>query len=231
MKDLSHFLGSGVKAFFTDASVDFQRHEKSLVLTEDQSSYLRSLSMDPRRVAHIHQVHGDGVLMVDEAYVREGCVVDADAVVTSDPSLILTIRTADCVPVFLYDEKAGAIGLAHAGWRSAAENIIAKTIGMMSKKLGASTGSMKAALGPSIRSCCYQVGQEFCGIFPEHVIPQNGNWYLDLQGACRMKLLREGVLEENILDASCCTCCSKDLFSYRRQKEKAGRHLSILQLV
>ncbi|HRZ40913.1 MAG TPA: peptidoglycan editing factor PgeF [Candidatus Omnitrophota bacterium] len=230
MKDLSYFLGPEVKAFFTDVSVDFNRPEKSVVLTEDQSSYLRFLNMDPRRVAHIHQVHGDGVLTVDAAYVDEGVVADADAVITSDPSLILTIRTADCVPVFLYDKKAGAIGLAHAGWRSAADDIIAKTIEMMRKKFGASAGGMKAALGPSIRSCCYQVGQEFCGIFPEYVIPQNGNWYLDLQGACRMKLLREGVLEENILDVGRCTCCSEDLFSYRRQKEKAGRHLSILRL-
>ncbi len=230
MQDLSHFLGSGVRAFFTDTSVSFEWSDMSFGLNEVQSDYLRSLNVDPQMVVHIHQVHGGRVLDIDAAYIEDGLIVDADAVITSDPAVVLTIRTADCVPVFLCDEQTRSIGLVHAGWRGTADDIIASAFVSMRAACHSSPEKVKAVLGPSIRSCCYQVGQEFCEIFPDHVAPRDGNWFLDLQGACRAKLLEQGILDQNIFDVNDCTCCSKELFSYRRQKETAGRHLSVLQL-
>ncbi len=231
MKDLNHFLGSGVKAAFTDTSVDFQRLDMAFGLTELQSDHLRSLNFDPERVAHIHQIHSNRVLDIDEAYIEDGLIVDADAVVTADPAVVLTIRTADCVPIFLYDQRARAIGLVHAGWRGAADDIIGNAVLAMKKVCHASPENIKAVLGPSIHKCCYQVGQEFCAIFPEYVMPQEGNWFLDLQAACRKKLLEQGILGAQILDVEECTCCCEKFFSYRRQKDQAGRHLSVMQMV
>jgi len=86
-------------------------------------------------------------------------------------------------------------------------------------------------LGPSIRECCYQVGEEFRHYFPAHVKDREGYLYADVTGVNRDQLLQAGVLPENILDSGICTCCNKDYFSFRRDGAKAGRMISLMMLV
>ena len=94
-----------------------------------------------------------------------------------------------------------------------------------------SAASLKVVLGPSIRECCYQVGEEFRDYFPSHVRDRDGHLYADVIAANRDQLLQAGVRQENIIDSGICTCCNKNYFSFRRDGEKAGRMISLMMLV
>jgi hypothetical protein len=80
------------------------------------------------------------------------------------------VRTADCLPVLLVDPKRRAVGAVHAGWRGALTRIVEKAVGEMRRVYGSDPPSLLAVLGPSIRTCCYEVGQQleeaFQGRFP-----------------------------------------------------------------
>ena len=83
-----------------------------------------------------------------------------DGVITDASELLLAIKTADCVPVLVADVKRRAIGAFHAGWRGAVARIVEKGVGEMRRQFGSLPRDLRAAIGPSIRRCCYQVGPE-----------------------------------------------------------------------
>jgi YfiH family protein len=93
-----------------------------------------------------------------------------DALVTDQPGVLLSVRVADCLPVLVLDPRQHALAAIHAGWRSALGRIVEKTVGLMRTVFGSDAHHLLAALGPSIRACCYEVGEEvvaaFCGRFP-----------------------------------------------------------------
>ena len=89
---------------------------------------------------------------------------------------------------------------------------------------------LKVAFGPAIHACCYEVGAEFAGYFPEEAIQRRNKYFLDVPLANMNQLMGKGVIEENIFDCGECTVCGKDYFSFRRDGEKAGRMISIMML-
>jgi len=88
-----------------------------------------------------------------------------DGLITAEPGILLTIRTADCLPVLLVDPRQQAVAAVHAGWRGALAGVIEKAVGDMRRALGSDPGRLIAALGPSIRVCCYEVGAEVVDAF------------------------------------------------------------------
>jgi purine-nucleoside/S-methyl-5'-thioadenosine phosphorylase / adenosine deaminase len=101
----------------------------------------------------------------DSLHLRSG-----DALISNHPGILLSIRVADCMPVLMVDRERRAIAAVHAGWRGALNRIIEKTVGEMCRTFDSRPEKLVAAIGPSIRGCCYKVGQEvveaFCGRFP-----------------------------------------------------------------
>lgn len=95
----------------------------------------------------------------------------ADAAMTAEPGLLLTVQTADCVPILLADRKNRAIAAVHAGWRGTLARIAEKALGHMRFEFGTRPRDVTAALGPAIGRCCYEVGREvaqaFAGQFAE----------------------------------------------------------------
>jgi hypothetical protein len=93
-----------------------------------------------------------------------------DALLTDQAGILLSVRTADCLPVLLVDPKRRAVAAVHAGWRGALARIVEKAVGEMRRVYGSEPQSLLAVLGPSIHVCCYEVGQEveeaFQGRFP-----------------------------------------------------------------
>jgi len=89
---------------------------------------------------------------------------------TGQAEILLTVRVADCMPILIADRERRAIAAVHAGWRGALDRIIEKTAGEMRRTFGSRPQDLMAAIGPSIRKCCYEVGPEvvnaFCGTFP-----------------------------------------------------------------
>ena len=88
-----------------------------------------------------------------------------DGLMTAEPGILLTIRIADCLPVLLVDPRRRVVAAVHAGWRGARARVIEKAVGDMRRAYGSDPQKLIAALGPSIRACCYQVGEEVVGAF------------------------------------------------------------------
>ncbi len=224
------FEDSPVLAFISDAAVDFTPPDFDSPLTQPQRSYVAAhTGMDVPQVFWRKQVHGDAVLVASQ-HGAQGCP-DADAFITNQKDLPLAIRTADCVPVFIYDPHVHAIGLAHAGWKGTEQHIAAKTLQEMQDKFSSRCYDLNVVLGPSIRSCCYEVGKEFKTSFPKDIIERDGKLYVDVVAANRRQLLDCGVPAANIVDCGVCTYCNPGYFSFRRDGEKAGRMISLLMLL
>lgn len=117
-----------------------------------------ALKGGPIEVALVTQVHGTGVLVVDENYDLSNRP-QADAMVTNRPGIALGILTADCVPVLFADAESGIIGAAHAGWKGAVGEIAARTVQAMTA-LGAERSRIVAAIGPAISAQNYEIGDD-----------------------------------------------------------------------
>jgi purine-nucleoside/S-methyl-5'-thioadenosine phosphorylase / adenosine deaminase len=148
--------------------------------------FLRALGAGGFPLAEVHQIHSTLVFCVRRGkdgeleYLPSGYPapaqlrsdsIEGDALVTDEPGILLSVRSADCVPVLIADSKGSAVAAVHAGWKGMLGGIVEKTVGEMRRLFGSRPGALIAAIGPSIRDCCYEVGQElhssFCGRFPE----------------------------------------------------------------
>ena len=105
----------------------------------------------------LRQVHSDVIRFVDSP--AESQLV-GDGLITATPGLLLGIQTADCLPIILVDPKRRAVGVFHAGWRGTVKRIVEKGVGEMRRWFGSRPRDLKAAIGPGIHGCCYEVGAE-----------------------------------------------------------------------
>lgn len=105
----------------------------------------------------LRQVHSDVIHCVGSP-PKVGLV--GDGLLTATPGLLLAIQTADCLPVILVDAKRRALGAFHAGWRGTVKRIVEKGVGEMRRRFGSNPRDLKAAIGPGIHGCCYEVGEE-----------------------------------------------------------------------
>jgi polyphenol oxidase len=105
----------------------------------------------------LRQIHSD-IIHCTEAVPEE--TLFGDGLLTSTPGLLLAMQTADCLPVILVDRKRRAVGAFHAGWRGTVKRIVEKGVGEMRRHFGSRPRDLKAAIGPGIQGCCYEVGEE-----------------------------------------------------------------------
>ncbi len=105
----------------------------------------------------VRQIHSDIIQVVDSVPSEP---IVGDGLLTATPGLLLAIQTADCFPVILVDGKRQAIGVFHAGWRGTAKRIVEKGVGEMVRCFGSRPRDLRAAIGPGIQSCCFEVGEE-----------------------------------------------------------------------
>jgi len=232
MQLFNNVFPAHVLAFTSDRTVDFTLHKDQCTLNEIQRNFLLpQLDSDLPEPVHIRQVHGDKIIIVDEDFPKRGrALEEADGLITKSSHLPLVIRTADCLPVFMYDVKQECIGLIHAGWKGSQKNIVKQAVQLMEAQWQSDSKDIKIAFGPAIRSCCYEVSQEFEARFPQELIPRDGRYYLDLPQVNKNQLVDSGVQGEDILDCGICTCCDKNYFSYRREGGSAGRMISLMML-
>jgi len=105
----------------------------------------------------LRQIHSDIIHTIDS---QTESPLAGDSLITSTPNLLLSIQTADCLPIILVDPKNQAIGVFHAGWRGTLRRIVEKGVGEMRRHFGSRVRDLKAAIGPGIHGCCYEVGKE-----------------------------------------------------------------------
>jgi YfiH family protein len=185
------------------------------------------------------QVHGDHVHVVSDVTDRGWEVLDrdlqADALVTDRPGVVLTILTADCVPILLYDPVHRAIGAVHAGWRGTRQEITPKTVRKMGELYGTDPADLIVGIGPAIGGCCYEVGAEVAEHFtdyPESVHEKGGGKYLlDTKQINAAQLVALGIPAEQIEISPICTMCDHErFFSYRAHPGETGRFMSCIAL-
>lgn len=115
------------------------------------------LGTRPWPLITLRQIHSDIIHCVDSVPQEP---LAGDGLVTATPGLLLAIQTADCLPVILVDAKRRAVGVFHAGWRGTVKRIVEKGVGEMHRYFGSRPRDLKAAIGPGIQGCCYEVGEE-----------------------------------------------------------------------
>lgn len=184
----------------------------------------------PRAVIGLEQVHGGEVAVVTEATDR--VLAGYDGAVTHQPSVTLTIRSADCLPILAYDPVRRVSGVAHAGWRGVKAAIPSRLVATLQRTFQSRPGDLQVAIGPAIGPCCYQVGPEFEAWFPGFLTRGAGGSRLDLGAAAASQLADAGVPTTRIALPPCCTACTPPLcHSYRREGCSAGRLVSWLTLI
>jgi len=171
------------------------------------------------------QVHGVNVVRAphDE-------VVECDALWSERRGVSIGIKIADCLPVTMIDPTHSIIANAHSGWRGAAQGITAKTLDVLEQSSPFDASSAFAYLGPSIRVCCFEVGEEVAAQFDERYLDRSrAKPHVDLPAMTAALLRERGFAAERVSDSGLCTRCEGSIFhSYRREGKGGGRNLQIV---
>jgi polyphenol oxidase len=167
-------------------------------------------------LALLKQIHSSDCVAAEG---RSGILGEGDALLEDRPGAVVAVKTADCIPILLVDERRRAVAAVHAGWRGTAAGIAARAVEAMRARFGTAPADLHAAIGPGIGKCCYEVGPEVAARFGAE-----GRAHIDLAAANRLRLIEAGVTAERIYASNLCTkCAPADFHSFRRDKEAAGR--------
>jgi len=215
-------------------SLNYAETRESLA---NRRSYLESLGIEYSSLVSAKQIHSANIKRAgllhkgNGALTYETSLADTDAIITNEKKLPIAIFSADCLSIFFYDPASRSIGLVHAGWRGTAENIASKTVAAMRAEFNSRPEDMHIFLGPAIRSCCYQVQEDFQDKFPQGLLRQGGNFFLDLAGINKQELIGCRIDPAKITDCSICTACQNgEYFSFRKEGSCCGRIMSVMML-
>ena len=223
-------LGPGVSAPpFDRFNLGLRSGDALDAVTANRSALLQSLRL-PAEPRWLQQVHGCEVAELGPLPGK--AEPQADAAVSHIPGTVLSILTADCLPVLFCADDGGEIGAAHAGWRGLAGGVLEATVGQMITPLS----RLLAWLGPCIGAASYEVGAEVRAAFVAHdaaaagcfVATRPGHWLCDLAGLARQRLAAAGVAR--IHGGGFDTFADARFYSYRRDGARSGRFASLVWL-
>ena len=153
-----------------DLNLGFTKDDAKITVERNRDAFLSELEATTRKrpgsrkastsgwpLVTLRQIHSDVIRRVDSVPEEP---LSGDGLITATPGLLLAIQTADCLPVILVDTKRRALGVFHAGWRGTVNRIVEKGVGEMHRQFGSRPRDIKAAIGPGIQGCCYEVGEE-----------------------------------------------------------------------
>ncbi|MCF8719698.1 peptidoglycan editing factor PgeF [Nitrospina gracilis] len=216
------------------------REDMENASAEHRRWFLQSLGIEHDRLFLAKQVHSDRVVVIDRDSMTPAQVgqQEADALVTNLRNIPLGVMTADCVPIILYDEKAHAVGVVHAGRRGTQQGILSRTLDAMKVIYGSRPERMVLGFGPSIGPCCYEVDDDCIAPFQNRgggwrafsTPGKPGKFMLDLWMANRMEAERAGIGPDRIhLHGECTACRTDRWFSYRKEGQ-TGRMITLAML-
>lgn len=188
-----------------------------------------SLHSDPfDKLIVLEQIHSANICVYKKSNeLKIEKIEDTDGVITSEFNTLLTVRTADCLPIVFADKISGVIGIAHLGWRGSIKRLAQKMVKKM-RENGASKENILVVIGPGIGSCCYNLDddryyqflEEFDGYSKKIFRFHGGKRYVDLTKLNYLLLQEIGIDKKNIDFFPFCTYCDKNrFFSFRRDKK------------
>ena len=198
-------------------------------IIKNKKSFIKNLKLNNSNIAVPSQTHSNNVKVVN----TNSTYNNTDGLVNYGSNKILTLLTADCVPIFIYDKIKKNISLVHSGWRGLSTGIFFNAMDILFKANN-SIKDFKFVMGPSIKKCCYEVDIKVYSKFDKkfYELKNDGKAMLDLQSVLLNQILSYGVFTSNVLiDKECTKCSYKKFFSYRREKGNSGRMLSIFNLM
>jgi YfiH family protein len=210
--------------------------ENKIVENREEIASFLKLNRDLHFVV-ANQTHSDNIVIVNKHETKgwrsaKDAVKDCDALITKEKGIVLTVLTADCVPILLYDPQQEVIAAIHAGWKGTKAKIVKKTVEKMQDEFACDSVNIVAAIAPSIGKCCYEVDEDVAKHFfdTKDAFSKNANKYmLDLPHINKQQLLEAKIKEKNIEMSAICTSCEVDsYFSYRKEQGCSGRFMSMI---
>lgn len=200
--------------------------DEAAAVAANRDRLLTAAGLDPAHLATAGQMHGARVVEVTVPMHHPEC----DALVTRTPGVVLAVTTADCMSLLYH--APGVVAAVHSGWRGTAETMPVSALAAVCRLAGCAPDAVKVAIGPAIRGCCYEVGEDVAVRFPDAAVRRTENRpHLDLPTAATLALLAAGVRSESIHDTGACTFCEPALyFSHRRDLGLTGRHWGVAAL-
>ena len=211
---------------------------------ENHRRFFLSAGADVSRAVLSKQVHETTVRRCTSADAGKGLELErdytADALITNEPNLPLTVFSADCSVILLHDPVQQAIGAVHAGWRGCAAGILEKTVQAMAESFDSRPENLLAAIGPCIGQCCFETDHDvadamIAALGAEDSAPylerRGIKWHVDLAGLNRQWLLRAGLTPEHIDVCGICTACHPEWFwSHRKMGSARGLQVAMITL-
>ncbi len=211
---------------------------------EEAEAFLASLiSKEKTELFLLQQIHSDKIISViaqdipryrQQVFKADAWLLDSRKIIEED--LFFGIKTADCYPVIIYCPLTKLAANLHCGWRGTVDGLLIKAVNEFLKK-GAKVENLEIAIGPGAGVCCYQVGEEVMAAvnkldyldsenIAEILVTRGAKVYCDIEKLLLLQAEFMGITKTVAI--SLCTICNQNFFSYRRQKENAGRQLSFI---
>lgn len=199
---------SSIRIFFTGKNFDLSQAQE----------------IDLANIFTVEQIHGKAFFHLKKENESSGRKIQADAIVCQEKNLAIAVKTADCVPILIWDEK-GSIAAVHSGWRGTKLKILAEVLEQNFNQTDRK--NLHIWIGPSICQNHYEVdfevAQFFLNLFPEFVNKKNDKYHLNLPAMNQRLCLDFGIPINQIHLIQECTFEAQDLYySVRREFKKSG---------
>lgn len=236
-------LGGVSSGCFSSLNLSVSREPDAANKRQNYIRAAKCAGVDPMSLVLVNYKHGTGIACVTAANRGDGLrhqttLPPCDAIVVRDPDVTAMTLHADCVPVIVADPIQRIGALAHAGWRGTVSGLPGMLIQTFIDQFDSDPGSLICAVGPHIKDCCFEVGEEVSDRFAEKFGPDSvvcsaaGKPHVDLEAAVLLQLVHCGVVPENITVADLCTSCEEQLFySYRRDRGQTGAMAAMMRVL
>jgi len=234
-----------------ELNLAFLRGDDGETVLKNLEIFAKNVGFDPESVVSLPQIHSDIIYKVGKSdrgqgyYCREH-MREGDGYITDEKNVVLGVKAADCVPILFEAEKNGeivAVGAVHAGWRGTVAGIQRKCVSLLCREYDVTPQNIRAAIGPCIHACCYEVGEdlylsvsravgeETANRFLTPVLGKKGKYLCDLVSLNRYMIESAGVPSDNIDAVELCTCCHPELFySHRYSGGVRGTMLNVIYI-
>ncbi len=238
-------VGGVSQGIHTSLNLGSTRGDDPDCVRENYRRFCEAIGADVTRIVMSNQIHSTAIRTATTADIKKDLYdpegYDCDGLITNVPGLALTIFSADCIPVLLYDPAKRVIAAVHAGWRGTAGDIAGKAVWKMRETYGCKAEDILTAVGPGISRCCFETHADVPDAMTDALGPlagahiaalDNGKYRVDLKHINAALLQRAGVSSDHIEISEDCTACRPDLYwSHRVTQGKRGSQAAILQLL